>query len=113
MGQIASNQVSVPKLPDINPSRGLYRQPDALGRASYAASNADMPLYQRASGLANEKLSQALSRAKSKDQLPDAHRGLRERYLSKAGAQQIVAGGRLEKERLLMDRYRRSGESEA
>ena len=71
-----------------------------------------MPLYNRASGLAQEKLNQALSRAKSKDQLPDHRQLQRERYLSKAGAQQILAGGRQERERLLMDRYRRSNDSE-
>lgn len=46
-----------------------------------------------------------MSRAKSKDQLHTNN--LREKYLQMAGAQRVLQGGRHDRERLIMDRYRR------
>ena len=49
-----------------------------------------------------------LHRAKSKDHLHQ-NNNIRDRYMLIAGAQQVLQGGRQDKDRLLMDRYRRDG----
>jgi len=46
-----------------------------------------------------------MSRAKSKDHLHNNN--LREKYMLMAGAQRVLQGGRHDRERLIMDRYRR------
>lgn len=109
--------VQLRKLPDIN-QRGLYRRNNAPsgGKPNYANSNAEILSYQRASGLEPKPdyYSAGLNRAKSKDHLlkHEASKYSRDKYLIAAGAQQILAGGRVDRERLLMDRYRRGTESE-
>lgn len=52
-------------------------------------------------------MEQMLSRAKSKDHLLAQNNNIREKYMLMAGAQRVLQGGRDDKEKLVMDRYRR------
>ena len=83
----------------------LYR-PQGLHNA---ASNAEILSYKRAQGndalQDDDALVQMMSRAKSKDHLHNNN--LREKYMLMAGAQRVLQGGRHDRERLIMDRYRR------
>lgn len=80
-----------------------------------AASNAEIYSYKRDGGhhdalQDHNAVVSMLSRAKSKDHLHQNN--IRDRYMLIAGAQQVLQGGRQDKDRLLMDRYRRDGDIE-
>ena len=51
-----------------------------------------------------------LQKAKSKDQLEIRNNNIRDKYIMMAGAQQILAGGRHDKDRIIMDRYKRESQ---
>jgi len=75
-----------------------------------AASNAEIHSYKRQLAQNDDlgyhqAMDQMLSRAKSKDHLHTNN--IREKYMLMAGAQNVLQGGRQDKDRLIMDRYRR------
>lgn len=110
------------RLPAIHNERGAGGNYPlgVVGRAAAAnrplhnaASNAEIYSYKRQEDnydalQDHNAVVSMLSRAKSKDHLHQNN--IRDRYMLIAGAQQVLAGGRQDKDRLLMDRYRREGE---
>jgi hypothetical protein len=74
-----------------------------------AVSNAELYQYKKNHGNLEDHAAVAnmLMKAKSKDHLQPLNNNIREKYMLIAGAQRVLQGGRQDKDRLLMDRYKR------